>query len=98
MRDRRVPIRSKLAALGLGGLAIAALMALEAPTEMFIAMLLNVPGIGMDMMIDGLEILTGPVVVASLLLPRFVPAHVVKQVRAARAGLDPQRVYSQRPR
>lgn len=84
LRDRRVPVQNKLTALGIGAAAIAVLLAVEAPVELLIAFLLNVPGIGLDLFIDGLEILAGPVLVASLVLPRIVPAHIVEWLRAER--------------
>jgi hypothetical protein len=58
-----------------------------------IALLLNVPGLGFDLMIDGLEMLAGPVLVASLLLPKLAPAPIVDQMRAERGGPLPQEAF-----
>src|SRR5580765_4190964 len=61
LRDRRVPVATKLMALLLGIAAVFALSALELPVEMLIAALLNVPGIGLDFVIEGVEIIAGPI-------------------------------------
>src|SRR5689334_13584892 len=55
LKDRRVPLRSKGMAQLLGGVATAALIALELPVEALVALLMNLPGVGLDFVIDGLE-------------------------------------------
>jgi len=87
LRDRRVPVAKKGLALLLGGLAIAGLIALEAPVEMLIGLLLNAPGLGMDLLVDGIEMLAGPVLIASLLLTHMAPKEIVEQVRGERQGV-----------
>jgi hypothetical protein len=89
MRDNRVPGRSKIQALGTGALIIAALQVLELPIELLIAALFSVPGIGFDIAWNGIELLAGPVLVASLLLLRLAPRAIVEQVRMERGGPIP---------
>src|SRR5258706_13425465 len=86
LRDRRVPIIRKLAALGLGGMAMAALVMLELPMEGLIAALLNLPGIGLDFLVDGLEILAGPLVIGSLFLIRLAPPAIAELLRQERVA------------
>lgn len=87
LRDRRVPIATKLLALMLGVAAVFALSALELPVELLIAALLNVPGVGLDFVIEGLEIIAGPILFGSLFLLRLAPQAVVQQLRDERYGL-----------
>src|SRR5579871_1901518 len=61
LRDRRVAIGRKALALLLGGLIVAALIALEVPVEALVGLLLNIPGVGIDAVVDGLEVIAGPV-------------------------------------
>jgi hypothetical protein len=84
LRDRRVPVATKLIALLLGIAAVFALSALELPVEMLIAALLNVPGIGLDFVIEGVEIIAGPILFGSLFLLRLAPRHIVEQLRTER--------------
>src|ERR1043166_8733847 len=93
LRDRRVPIIRKLAALGLGGLAMAALVMLELPVEGLIAALLNLPGIGLDFLVDGLEILAGPLIFGSLFLIRLTPPHIAALLRAERGTVQIGRAH-----
>lgn len=87
LRDRRVPIVRKLAALGLGGLVIAVLIGLELPVEGLIAALMNLPGIGLDFLVDGLEILAGPLLIGSLFLLRLAPPEVAASLREERGAM-----------
>ncbi len=87
LRDRRVPIQSKLTALALGVVALVVLNTLELPVEMLIAALLNVPGIGIDLLIEGVEIIAGPLLFGALFLTRFAPREIVQQMRAERYGV-----------
>jgi hypothetical protein len=85
MRDRRVPLRSKVLATLLG-LAITGIVEfLEIPLEGVLAMLLPVLGAMGDFVIDGAELVAGPLLLASALLPFVAPRPVVDQVRAERA-------------
>ena len=99
LRDGRVPGKAKLAALGLGTLIIAALQVLELPVELLIAAVFNLPGIGFDVAWNGIELLAGPVLAASILLIRLAPPGIVNQLRAERGGdYAPQRAYEPRRR
>jgi hypothetical protein len=82
LRDRRVPIRTKLIALGIGAAAVGAIEALELPIEGVVAALLPFLGVAGDFALDGAEAVIGPVLIATLLLPYLVPASLVRQIRA----------------
>jgi hypothetical protein len=85
LRHGRVPLRFKLLALGIGAAVMAALIALELPTEaVFAALIIGLP---FEAAFDGLEGVIGPFVIASLLLPHLAPADLVNRIRAERAGL-----------
>ena len=71
MISRNVPLIRKVAALGFGALLTAVLIALELPVESIVAGLLNLFGIGLDVVFDGFEIVVGPVLFAALLMPRL---------------------------
>ncbi len=87
LRDRRVPIASKLLALGLGGALMIALVAMELPLEAVWAVLLPGLGLGLDGMIDGLEAVIGPLMLGSILLQFLAPKPLVAQIRDERAGI-----------
>ena len=73
MRDRRVPLRSKLLATLLG-LAITGMVEfLELPVEGILSMLLPVLGAVGDVVLDGAEIVAGPLLLANVLLPFVAP-------------------------
>ena len=97
LKDRRVPLRSKGTAVLLGCVATAALIALELPVEALIALLFNVPGLGLDFAIDGLEAVAGPLLFGALLIPRLAPRGIVDRLRAERYGLPPQPAYAPPP-
>jgi len=86
-RDRRVAVSNKAVALLLGMGALVVLTALELPVEAIIAALLNLPGIGLDMVIEGVEIIAGPLLFASLFLTRLAPREIVERIRAERYGV-----------
>ena len=86
MRDRRVPLRSKLSAV-LTGLLITGLVEfLELPVEGVLAAVLPILGLGGDMVIDGAELIAGPLLLAHLLLPWIAPRDIVALIRAERSG------------
>jgi len=87
LRDRRVPVRSKATALLLGFGALMVLNVLELPVEALIAVLLNVPGIGLDVMINGIELLAGPILFGALFVIRLAPPDIVAQLRLERNGI-----------
>lgn len=85
MRDRRVPLRSKLLAV-LIGLAITGLMEfLELPFESIFAMLLPVLGVVGDGVIAGAEMISGPLLIACALLPFLSPRDVVDRIHSERS-------------
>lgn len=85
MRDRRVPLRSKVLSLLLG-LGITAIVEfLELPIEGVLSALLPVLGIAGDIVLDGAEMIAGPLLLANALLPFVAPRGVVDLVRAERS-------------
>ena len=87
LRDQRVPGSAKLRALGLGTLIIAALQVLELPIELLIAMLFSIPGIGFNIAWNGVELLAGPILAASILLVRMAPREIVERLRMERGAI-----------
>lgn len=81
LRDRRVPIRTKLIALGIGAAGVGAIELLQLPLEGVFAALLPLVGAAGDLTLDGAEAVIGPVLIATLLLPHLAPADLVRQVR-----------------
>src|SRR4029077_14436872 len=88
LRDRRVPIRTKLIALGIGAAAIGAIELLQLPVEGVIAALLPFIGAAGDLVLDSAEAVIGPVLIATILLPHIAPADIVRQIRAERARVS----------
>jgi hypothetical protein len=82
LRDRRVPIRAKLIALGAGAAVVTIIELLQIPFETIVAALLPFVGVPGDLALDGAEAVIGPILVACLLLPRLTPADLVQQIRA----------------
>src|SRR6266436_1712534 len=82
LRDHRVPIRTKLMALGIGAACIGALELLQLPLEAVLAGILPLIGITGDIAFDGAEAVVGPVIIATMLLPYLVPEPLVRQIRA----------------
>jgi len=82
LRDRRVPIRAKLIALGIGAAGVGAIELLQLPVEGVVAALLPLMGAAGDLALDGAEAVIGPVLIATLLLPHLAPADIVQQIRA----------------
>lgn len=81
LRDRRISIRAKLIALGIGAAVMGLIEVLQIPFESA-AFVLPVIGITGDVAIDGAESVVGPVVVAMLVLPHIAPSPIVQQIRA----------------
>lgn len=81
LRDSRVPLKSKIGGLGLGLGAVFILEILELPLQTAL-MLLPFVGIAADLALDGVELLAGPIIVASLVLPYLAPREIVEQIRA----------------
>ena len=87
LRDRRIPIGAKLMSLAIGGGITAAVMAMELPLESLLALLVPFIGFASDALIDGLEAVIGPMVVAALVLPHLAPEATVRALREERALL-----------
>ena len=81
LRDRRVRIRTKLIALGIGAAGVGAIELLQLPVEGIVAALLPLVGAAGDLALDGAEAVIGPVLIATLLLPHLAPADLVQQIR-----------------
>jgi len=79
-RDRRVSSGAKFVAGLLGVGVVAALAALEFPLEAVLAFLPF--GIGLDLLVDGLEVFILPFVFAGILLTHFAPRNLVDSVRS----------------
>ncbi|MDX1934208.1 MAG: hypothetical protein SFU56_16525 [Capsulimonadales bacterium] len=92
LRDRRVPVVSKLLSVGAGIGLIALLEVLELPSEMLMAFLLPLIGFGINLALDGLEAVFGSFLLAAAILPHLAPREIVARVRAERAGPVPVRV------
>src|SRR5580704_16405467 len=87
LRDRRVPIRTKLIALGIGAAGVGAIELLQLPLEGVFAALLPFVGAAGDLTLDGAEAVIGPILIATLLLPHLASADLVRQVRAESEGM-----------
>ena len=85
LRDRRVPIRPKLIALAIGAAVVGFTELLQIPLESLFAVILPIVGIAGDVVLDGVEAVFGPLLIATLLLPYLAPDPVVQQIRAERA-------------
>jgi hypothetical protein len=86
MRDRRIPMRSKLVALLLG-LGITGLVEFfELPVEGILSALMPILGVLGDVVVDGAELVAGPIVIAGVLLPFVAPRQIVDQIRSERAA------------
>ena len=73
LRDQNIPVGAKGVALGLGVALTALLVSLEVPLETLIGFVLPIVGIAGDVLIDGAEMIIGPLLFASLILPFVVP-------------------------
>jgi len=82
LRDHRVPIRTKLMALGIGAACIGALELLQLPLDAVLAGILPLIGITGDIAFDGAEAVVGPVIIATMLLPYLVAPPLLRQIRA----------------
>ena len=87
LKDRRVSIRSKLTALGLGAGLIALLIGLEVPLEAILAVTVPVVGLVVDALTDSMEAVIGTLGIAAILLPHLAPKLLSQQFRNERAGV-----------
>jgi hypothetical protein len=86
LRDRRVPVRPKCVALGVGLAVMGIIQLLQVPFESVLAFVL--PGVGAagDVAVDGVEAVVLPVLVATLLMPYLAPQNIVQELRAEHAA------------
>lgn len=83
LRDRRVPVKSKLLAFGVGVGLLALLMVFELPIEAIVTFLapLLMP---LDFVLDGAELVALPLLFMALSLAYVAPRAIVDQIRAER--------------
>lgn len=93
LRDSRVPVKAKISAFALGLAALFVLEILELPIQTALWLLLPVVGAAADFAVDGVELLAGPLLIATLALPYLAPRELVEQLRAEGDG----RVYQTVP-
>jgi hypothetical protein len=72
LRDRRISFAPKLLAIAIGIAVTALLMALEAPLELILGLFLPLVGFELDLLMDGVEVVLFPLLVACIVLPRLV--------------------------
>ena len=87
LRDRRVPIRIKLIALGIGAAGIGAIELLQLPIEGVFAAVLPFIAAAGDLTLDGAEAVIGPLLIATFLLPYLTLADLVRQIRTEAEGM-----------
>lgn len=87
MRDRRVPFSAKAKSVTLGALTVAIFLALQLPLDAAILILLNAAGLGVNAVMDGLQILFGTILFGALYLTRLAPRALAERVRAEREPL-----------
>jgi len=87
LKDRRVPLRPKFFALGIGAGLIALLLAVEFPLESLLAVVILGLGLVLDALTDSMEAIIGTVGVATMLLPHLAPKLLTQQIRNERAGI-----------
>ncbi len=76
MRDREIPVGSKILALGVGAGVTALLVALEVPLESIIDFVIPVAGISLFGLFDGAEMIVCPLLIAGMTLPFIAPVPV----------------------
>lgn len=82
LRDRDVAVADKIIALGMGVVLTAVLTAAEIPVEAIVGLFLPVLGVGADLLFDGMEMVIGPVLFASLLMPHIYNARNTAKQKA----------------
>jgi|GEM_PF-837260 len=87
LKDRRVSIRPKLLAVGLGAGLIAVIVGLELPLESILSVI--VPGLGLAAVVvtDSMETFIGTVGLAAIILPHVAPKLLTQQICSERAGI-----------
>jgi len=79
MRDRRVSILKKLAAIATGVTFTAILVALEFPLESLIGLIVPFLGLAVDIAFDGIELLVLPLLVSTLVIRWLAPRAIVEE-------------------
>ena len=79
LKDRRVPLRSKALAIAAGSFLIALLIAMELPIESIVSVMAF--GLIPSVLVDGLEVVIGPVLFGCLFLPLFAPRELTQGFR-----------------
>ena len=74
MKDRRVPVGSKILAIAIGFGVTSILVAVEFPLEAVVAVILPFIGAAADVIVDGFELLVFPLLISLCLLPRIAKA------------------------
>ena len=89
LRDRRVPIRPKLLALAIGAAVVGFTELLQIPLESLFAVILPIVGIAGDVVLDGVEAVFGPLLIATLApaLSRARPCRSTNPCRTRKACL-----------
>jgi hypothetical protein len=85
LRDRRVPFAAKAKSIMLGALTVAAFLALQLPLDAAILLLLNVAGLGINAVMDGLQVWLGTILFGALYLSRLAPRELAERVREERS-------------
>ena len=81
LRDRRVSILTKLAAIASGITLTAIFVAIEVPLESLIGILMPFLGLAIDIAFDGLELLVLPALIAAIVIRWLAPKAVVESLR-----------------
>lgn len=84
LRDRRIPIFSKLLSLILGAGGVALLIALQLPLQALVALFIPILGLPFDIALNGLEATLGTLILSGLFLPALAPKPLVARLRAER--------------
>ena len=81
MRDPRVQVSKKAAAVTAGLLITLALLVCEVPLEGVLGLIAPVVGFGADLMIDGAEIALFPLLISLAILPYLVKSNETMLIR-----------------
>jgi len=81
LRDKRVTLLTKLAALATGVTLTAILFALEFPIEAIVGALLPFLGVALDFAVDGIEFLILPLLLGAVVIRWMAPKAIVESLR-----------------
>ena len=82
LKDRRVSVLAKLAALATGVTFTAILVAIEFPLATLVGLLVPFLGIALDMVVDGLEVIALPLLISALAIRLFAPKAIIESLRS----------------